>query len=278
MKNVESMIQESIRRAAIRCGLDAEVLDKVLAGAELSYPKQKQLGDLASNAAMVLGKKIKQNPRELSEKILGALELDPAVVQRAVTAGAGFINFTLSPSFYLEVLSRVLREGKRYGRSDAGGGKKTQVEFVSANPTGPLTIGHGRQAVIGDTIARLLEATGHSVVREYYFNDAGRQMRVLAESVLFRYRELLGETIEFPTDHYQGEYIRDIARLVRKEKGESLQKDAALELFQKYAETVIFKDIQKTLLRLGIRFDVYTNEKSLYESGKVDEVIRLLRE
>jgi arginyl-tRNA synthetase len=183
MTNVEKYIRERIESAVRRCGYDASIA----AASELSYPKQKGFGELASNAALILAKKAKANPRELARYILASLDLDAAVVCKAETAGAGFINFFLSPDFFRDVLKDILAEEGRYGRSDAGGGKKTQIEFVSANPTGPLTIGHGRQAVIGDTVSRLLEATGHKVIREYYFNDAGRQMRVLADSVRLRY-------------------------------------------------------------------------------------------
>lgn len=274
MIDVENLIQDTIEKAVRACGLDPGPLSESV----LSCPKQKEHGDLASNAALVLAKKLKRKPRELAGDLLAALKGDPAVIHKTEIAGAGFINFFLSPQVYYRMIGRILSEGDRYGRSDDGAGKKTQVEFVSANPTGPLTIGHGRQAVIGDTVARLLDATGHSVVREYYFNDAGRQMRVLGDSVRLRYRELLGEKEDFPEDYYRGEYIRDIAGTAMNEKGDSLRDAKDSLYFQKLAEKTIFEDIQKTLLRLGIRFDLYFNEKSLYANGKIDEVIRILKD
>ena len=146
-------------------------------------------------------------------------------------------------------------------------GRKVMVEFVSANPTGPLSIGHGRQAILGDSIARLLEATGHDVFREYYYNDAGRQMRVLGESTRARYLELLGEDFSFPEDGYQGEYIIDISRSLIEEKGDSLKDHADVTPFKEQAEKHIFKDISSTLERMGIVFDNYYNEQSLYENG-----------
>jgi arginyl-tRNA synthetase len=152
------------------------------------------------------------------------------------------------------------------------------VEFVSANPTGPLTIGHGRQAVLGDTIANFLEWVGYRVTREYYFNNAGRQMRVLGESVRLRYLELLGEPVEFPEDHYQGEYIRDIARHILKKYGDSLKDSSDITIFKDTAEQLIFQDIKKTLARLGIEFDSFFNEKDLYDNGDIEQVIQFFKE
>jgi arginyl-tRNA synthetase len=159
-----------------------------------------------------------------------------------------------------------------------GKGKRVLVEFVSANPTGPLSIGHGRQAILGDAISRLLEATGHQVTREYYYNDGGRQMRVLADSLRARYLELLGEEYEFPEDGYQGEYIYDIARELQAEVGDSLKSAKDQEPFQKKAEEAIFADINGTLARMGIHFDNYYNEHTLYDNGHIDDVVARLRD
>ncbi len=152
------------------------------------------------------------------------------------------------------------------------------MEFVSANPTGPLTVGHGRGAVFGDTVARLLEWTGHRVTREYYFNNAGRQMRILGDSVRLRYLELLGdEGAPFPEDYYQGEYIRDIAKRLFEKEGDRLRDEPAEGLFKRQAENDIFEDIKGTLRRLGVAHDVFYNENTLYESGKVEETLADLR-
>jgi arginyl-tRNA synthetase len=240
-------------------------------------PRQEGHGDLTTTVAMVLAKSLRRNPRELAAQIVGKLGLDPARVAKVEIAGAGFINFTLTEGYFRDQLRDLIRAGDRYGRSVAGNARRVQVEFVSANPTGPLTVGHGRGAVFGDTVARLLEWTGHGVEREYYFNNAGRQMRILGDSVRLRYLELLGETVEFPEDYYQGEYIRDIARHLVDEAGDALRAEPAEGRFKAQAEKEIFADIRKTLERLGVRFDHYFNEHSLYTDGKIDDVIAAFR-
>lgn len=236
-------------------------------------PRIEEHGDLTTNIAMVLAKPTKKNPRQLAAEILGHLSLDSTLVSKVEIAGPGFINFRFTPKFYQQQLAELLKADAQFGRSDAGGGKKTQVEFVSANPTGPLTVGHGRGAVYGDTVANLLEWTGHRVTREYYFNNAGRQMRVLGDSVRLRYLELLGDTGTFPDDYYQGEYIRDIAAHLYAEYGDTLRNEPPEGKFKEQAEREIFDDIKKTLKSLGIVHDVYYNENSLYETGKIAELI-----
>ncbi|PID55516.1 arginine--tRNA ligase [candidate division KSB3 bacterium] len=211
---------------------------------------------------------------QLESKLLEQKELVAAVD----IAGPGFVNITIQPAVWQGLIANVLQAGADFGRSKVGGGRKVMVEFVSANPTGPLSIGHGRQAILGDSIARLLEATGHDVFREYYYNDAGRQMRVLGESTRARYLELLGKEYTFPEDGYQGEYIAHIAQSLVDEKGESLVETAEVEPFKAQAERFIFKDISSTLLRMGIEFDNYYNERSLYEEGHIDDVVSKLRE
>lgn len=273
MSSIEARIRDALTEALRKQDVDSDSLPPF----DVSKSKQKGHGDLACNIALMLASQEKQNPRALAQTLVGHLEM-PADVARVDVAGPGFINFTLHPRYYHNTLQSILEKPSEYGRSDWGGGQKTQVEFVSANPTGPLTIGHGRQAVLGDTIARLLEATGHAVTREYYFNDAGRQMRVLGESVALRFRELNGEPIDFSEEYYQGGYIVEIARKGLKEKSASFRDDAEFSYFRHLAETEIFGLIKSTLARLGIHFDVFYNEKSLYDSGKIEEVIRTLRE
>ncbi|MEE9225969.1 MAG: arginine--tRNA ligase [Bacteroidota bacterium] len=240
-------------------------------------PKQAEHGDLTTNVAMVLARSVKRNPTKLASDIVSRLELESDLVEKVEIAGPGFINFWFKDKFYLQQLREILEKGSRYGRSEAGGNKKTQVEFVSANPTGPLTVGHGRNAVLGDTIANLLEWTGHDVTREYYYNNAGRQMRVLGDSVRLRYLELLDEPVAFPEDYYQGEYIKDIARHLLASHGTVLRKEPPEGIFKERAEEEIFNDIKKILKRLGTKFDVFYNERSLYETGKVQEVVDELR-
>lgn len=241
-------------------------------------PKQKQFGDLSTNIAMQMATILKANPRQIATEIQSFIPIDPQYIEKIDIAGPGFLNFFISPnSFYIQLYD-IIKKKEKYGQSDQGKGIKTQVEFISANPTGPLTIGHGRQAVLGDSIARLFETIGYNVTREYYFNDAGRQMRILGDSVRLRYLQQLGEKIEFPDDYYQGDYIIDIARQIRDENGEKLKKETNLEIFTTKAEKEVFKDIKNTISRLNFRMDVFYNEKSLYDEGKIDEIVSALGE
>ena len=241
-------------------------------------PKQKQFGDLSTNVAMQLAAILKSNPRRIAADIQNSITINSQYINKIEIAGPGFLNFFISTKSYHTQLTEILKKQDKYGHSDKGAGSKTQVEFVSANPTGPLTIGHGRQAVLGDTIARLYEAIGYSVTREYYFNDAGRQMRILGDSVRLRYLQQLGETVEFPEDYYQGEYISNIAQQMVAENGEKLKDEESLEQFTSKAEDEVFRDIKNTISRLKFKMDVFFNEKSLYEDGKIEEVVSALRE
>lgn len=243
-----------------------------------TVPKQKEHGDFATNYPFLLAKELKKSPKEIANQIVENLDDTENALEKIEVAGNGFINFKFKKEFIVKQLNLVLEKSSEYGKSNKYLGKKAQVEFVSANPTGPLTVGHGRNAVFGDTIANLLSAVGYKVEREYYFNNAGRQMRVLADSVRLRYLELLGEKIEFPEDYYQGEYIIDIARKIYEEKKDELKNSDDLSYFKNIAEREIFADINKTLNRLGIKFDNYFNENSLYETGKIDEVVNAFKE
>ena len=241
-------------------------------------PKSPEHGDLSSNAAMLLSKKLKKNPRLIAQEIINALNLDKLTIEKTDIAGPGFINFFFTKTATAEILKDILKQGDNYGKSDKYSGKKANVEFVSANPTGPLTVGHGRGAIIGDTVANLLESVGYEVDREYYFNNAGRQMRVLGDSVKLRYLELLGENIEFPKDYYQGEYIKDIAKSLVDKFGDKLKENDAEAVFKETAEREIFIDIKKTLDTLGVHHKIFFNENSLYEEGKITELLRSFKE
>jgi arginyl-tRNA synthetase len=188
----------------------------------LEKPKFSGQGDYSTNLAMVVAGLEKKKPREIAAQLV-ALISATEMLEKVEIAGPGFVNLFVRDAFWQEVLKEICRRGDDFGPEAIGQGKKVLVEFVSANPTGPLSIGHGRQAVLGDAIARLLEATGHQVEREYYYNDAGRQMRVLAASLKHRYLEELGIPSEFPEDGYQGEYITDIAKELVAEKGAALK-------------------------------------------------------
>lgn len=245
---------------------------------QFDIPKSEEHGDLSSNAAMLLSKKMKKNPREIAQIIIDSLNIDNSVISKVEIAGPGFINFFFSPNFFSDVINQIVVEQDNFGRSDKFKGRKANVEFVSANPTGPLTVGHGRNAVVGDTVANLLEWIGYEVDREYYFNNAGRQLRVLGDSVRLRYLELLGEKIDFPEDYYQGEYIKDIAKLLFDEHADKLKDEDAEGIFKQTAEREIFKDIKKSLTKLNINHKIFFNENSLYEEGKIEQLLRTFNE
>jgi arginyl-tRNA synthetase len=242
----------------------------------VEVPKDPSHGELATNLALLLARSERQPPRRVAEILVR--RLPPCEDVAAVDiAGPGFVNFRMSPRFWRRRLLAACRAGDRYGWVPDTVALRVQVEFVSANPTGPLTVGHGRNAVLGDSLARLLEMRGHAVTREYYFNNAGRQMKVLAESVRSRYLELLGRPSAFPEDGYRGEYVRDIARALVTEHGGQLAESEDLTPFQEAAERAMFADIRATLDRMGIRFDVHFNEDSLYRDGSIQRILDRLR-
>jgi arginyl-tRNA synthetase len=227
---------------------------------------------------MQLAQPLKANPRQIASELVSFIKPDTEIIEKIDIAGPGFLNFYLSRDYLYSQLIKIIRLNESFGLSNIGNGLKTQVEFISANPTGPLTIGHGRQAVLGDTIARLMEVSGFDVTREYYFNDAGRQMRVLGDSVRLRYLQLIGLEIVFPADYYQGDYIIEIAKEIFEEKGNQLQDEKDFTFFRDRAETAVFKDIKNTISRLKFNMDVYFNEKSLYDDGKIDHVVSALKD
>ena len=244
----------------------------------LQRPKDNAFGDYASNIAMQLARHLRKKPGDIAADIVRMFPVDPAYIEKIEIAGPGFINFYGASKKLYGQLKEILTRRKTYGFYTPDKPIKTQIEFVSANPTGPLTIGHGRQAVLGDTIANILQAAGHQVTREYYFNNAGRQMRVLGESTRLRYLEICGQDIDFPKDHYQGAYIKEIAQGIYDEFGDRLINDADNPIFKNRAESGIFADIKKTIKRLGFEFDVFFNEKTLYENGKIDQVVGALND
>ena len=274
------MIRSRLKKVLDGC-FDQGVAEGLWTGAAagkfaVELPKHEGMGDFSTNMALVLAGTEKKNPRELAKTIATRLAED-TLIDRVDIAGPGFINISIKHDVWRGLIPTIIREGEAFGKSSVGQNRRVMVEFVSANPTGPLSIGHGRQAILGDSIARLLEATGHDVYREYYFNDAGRQMRVLGESTRARYLELLGEKFDFPEDGYQGEYIVDIARTLVEAHGDALKNHEDVKPFKEQAEKHIFKDISGTLERMGIIFDNYFNEHSLYESGQIDAVVAELR-
>ncbi len=244
----------------------------------LEKPRIVEHGDVSTNVAMLLSKPLRKPPRAIAEELVNGLNYDASFISAVEIAGPGFINFRFTDKWLVTQLEEALSKGAMYGKGSLLSGKKYQVEFVSANPTGPLTVGHGRNAVLGDTIARLYEWAGADVEREYYFNNAGRQMRVLGASVAARYQQLLGKKVELPEGGYEGEYIQDIAQQLVDSHGDALLGDLENLIFKETAEKVIFDDISRTLERMNIKMDTYFNENDLYENGSIDDVLKRLDE
>ncbi len=248
-------------------------------GFSVDAPRDPRHGDFAVNAAMVLARRAGQPPRQLADAIIGALrEVDAAGDLASLeVAGPGFINLRLNPDLWLRALERAVTAGDRYGRTTAGQGKKVIVEYVSANPTGPMHVGHGRNAVTGDGVQSLLRWAGYDVTREYYVNDYGAQVQTLARSVHLRYQEALGRTVEFPAKAYPGEYVREIAAGLAGELG-TRYLDAPeaewLALFRDRAVQHVLGMIRGDLGAIQIQFDRWTSEKALYESGTVERFVK----
>jgi arginyl-tRNA synthetase len=278
---VKSHVEALVRRALSEAIAAGQLRTTDVPAFAVEVPSDPKWGDLSTNAALVLARAEGRPPRVIAETLvrhLGAVLPAGWLAAPPEIAGPGFVNFRLAPAFWQARLAEALAAGEAYGRSETGGGRRVQVEFVSANPTGPLTVGHGRNAVIGDTLARLLAATGWNVEREYYFNNAGRQMTVLARSVRARYLELIGRDGAFPEDGYRGEYIRDVARDLVERHADALADTEALDPFRDAAERAIFATIRATQDRLGIVFDRYFNEDSLYRSGAIERALAALEE
>ncbi|MCF7824437.1 MAG: arginine--tRNA ligase [Candidatus Marinimicrobia bacterium] len=244
---------------------------------QLSRPKSTENGDWSTNIAMVLARDLKRAPNQIAQEMMDGMELDTDIVEKFEIVNPGFINFFQSTNYLKSQLKLILDTGDTFGQNDTGKGLTAQVEFVSANPTGPLTVGHGRQTVLGDTIANILSWSGYAVTREYYFNNAGRQMRLLGESLKARYMELKGQSIALPDGGYEGEYLIDIAQDLL-DKSPDLDNDTDINVYKEYAEKSIFAIIKTSLERIGVIHDVFYNERSLYDDGKIDEVLSLLRD
>ncbi len=243
---------------------------------ELDAPKAEAHGDLATNFAMIMAKPQRMAPRKIAEALLAHLDDPEGVLEKTEIAGPGFINFFIRSAAWLPVLRNIHAAGDRYGASDMGEGLPVQIEFVSANPTGPLHVGHGRGAAVGDTVARVLAFCGFDVRREYYINDSGRQIRTLGASVFARYRELAGQGVEFPEDGYRGDYIVDLAREIRSARGDALLEmapEAALDECARYAAGRILAGIREDLADFGVVFENWFSEQSLYDAGKVAAAI-----
>src|SRR4051812_5026536 len=241
----------------------------------LERPRDPAFGDWATNLAMVLAKPLGKKPRDLAQAIIERLDHQRAGIRSAEIAGPGFINFRVASDVFAEGLRALINAGAKYGQSNAGQRCPVNVEFVSANPTGPLHVGHGRQAAIGDAISALLDATGWSVTREFYYNDAGAQINNLALSVQARVRQLGGQDIPFPENGYHGEYIRDLAQRYIDEHSSDANADD-LDAVRRFAVRELRKEQDRDLQAFGVKFDVYFLESSLYQDGRVEETIKRL--
>ena len=245
----------------------------------VQLPKNPEHGDFATNLAMQLGGELGKNPRDIAQILAEKLiENYPKLVESAHIAGTGFLNITINKEMFVTLLRTVLKKNTTFGQTELGKENKAQVEFISANPTGPLTVGHGRGAILGDVVSSILEWNGYEVDREYYYNNAGKQMQRLGESVQARYLELVGENPEFPEEGYEGKYIIDIAQDLKDKNGDALKDATDIAPFIQAAEPTIFLQIEKTLNRIGLKFDKFFNENSLYESGAIEEVVAALRQ
>jgi arginyl-tRNA synthetase len=245
---------------------------------QFDKPKEEKFGDLSANIAMMLAKELKLPPRKIAQDILDNLQIDPAKISKVEIAGAGFLNFFISDNYYRDVLPLIMEAGNDYGRSDLNKGRSANLEWISANPTGPLHTGHGRAACLGKSISNLLEWTGYKVTREYYYNDAGNQMNNLAKSVYARYMQIIDSSFDFPEDGYVGDYVKEIAANIYHEKADSLKGNFDSDYFMSEGEKFTFNLIRGTLDRMGIKHDLFFNESSLYEDGTIKKTIIELKD
>ena len=275
---MRSHLRELLSRAVEKTAKGGELNSTELPPLLLEPPKQREFGDLASNIAMLWAKSAKKPPRAIAELILKNFEDPGGILERREIAGPGFLNFAFAPKFYYQRLRELAAD--REPRLDLGHGEKVQVEFASVNPTGPLHVGHGRVAVIGDALARLHKATGFDVQKEYYVNDAGKQMEKLGLSIAARYRQLFGERVEFPAEGYPGDYVIDVARSLKESAGDRFvgeDEAAAVQYFTNYGGAALLDMIRGQLGRFGIEFDSFFSEKALRERGEVAQSMDLLR-
>lgn len=275
--SISAMVTEALSRAYAAGELPSSEFTEIF----VEEPRVEAQGDLSVNTAMIMAKTQKMPPRKIADIIVRHLEDPRGIVARTDIAGPGFINFFLNPRAYHDVLFTVHEENERYGASTIGQGRKTQVEFVSANPTGPLHVGHGRGAAVGDSVARVLRFCGYDVQTEYYINDSGRQINTLGRSVYLRYLEMTGRSIAFPEDCYQGDYIVDLAGQVLEKNGRSLldlSEEEGIGICARFAADSILADIALDLKNFGVTFDRWFSEQSLYDAGLVDGAIAALKD
>ncbi len=275
MKQLNKELEQLIEQALARAIHSGDLPEFEIPPVPVSPPKRAGQGDL-SYPGMSLAKLARKNPLEIANLIAATLPRAD-FIDKIEVAPPGFINCFLSESYMKEQVDRIIEEGENFFQLDIGAGQKAQVEFVSANPSGPITIGHTRNAVVGDAMARLLEAAGYDVQREYYYNNAGNQMIVLGKSLMSRYLQQLGADIDFPADYYQGAYLIEIAAELAAEHGDAL-KEAGWEQFKEIAEARMFQWINRSLAAIDIKHDRFYNETSLFESERIWAVLEEMRE
>lgn len=263
--------------ATANISVDATVLPKF----DISRTKDIKFGDFATNIALVLSKELKFKPRELAQQIIDCMDRDLGMIDNFEIAGPGFINFFLSPEVWRKNLDSIHDQKEKYGSSSEAGGLRILVEFVSANPTGPLHVGHGRGAAVGDSLVRLLRATGFRVESEYYVNDVGNQMNILGRSLYYRFRELQGDDVKFPENHYQGQYMKEMA-LEFADSAEAhsikgLDEAEAVQITSRYACKKILEGIKDDLSVFGVTYDRYFSERELHESGRLVKALDELK-
>jgi arginyl-tRNA synthetase len=275
-EKVTLLLRQAIEAAFTASHLRAGGLPRI----ELETPRIAAHGDFSTNVAMTMAASQKRAPREIATTIIGHIEDPEHILSKVEVAGPGFINLFIAQDKWYEVLRAVHGDGKAYGTSKIGREKRIQIEFVSANPTGPLHVGHGRCAVVGETLAAIFKAAGYEVEKEYYVNDSGRQIRTLGESVFVRYQQLLGRSLDLPADGYQGSYIKELARVLIDHEGERLldmPEEEAITLSARFAAGKILAGIREDLLAFGVSFDRWFCEQPLYDSGAIEAVIQDLK-
>ncbi|OGR10457.1 MAG: arginine--tRNA ligase [Desulfobacula sp. GWF2_41_7] len=272
---MKQIIQRTVLDAARKAFEKGMIPSDQTPDMEVEEPRHKSHGDLSTNFAMVSASVQKMAPRKIAEALVSNIETG-GMIEKVEIAGPGFINFFLSNKSWQPVVDEILKADKSYGSSDIGKNEKIQVEFVSSNPTGPLHVGHGRGAAVGDSVGNILSFAGFDVQKEYYINDSGRQIRTLGTSVFLRLLQKAGKSIDFPEDCYQGDYIKDLADIILEKEGESfIHKDEkeAIALCAKFAARVILQGIKEDLTNFGVIFDQWFSEQSLYDSGRVQNAI-----
>lgn len=274
---LKEIIIDSIKKNIKQGNFQIEDIPEII----LLTPKNKTHGDLATNIALQLSRVSKLKPIDIAHFIVDNLDTENNVIDKVEIAQPGFINIKLRGNWLFQVINEIREKGEDYGKVNLGKGKRIQVEFVSVNPTGPLHIGHGKCAVVGDALSNILKAVGFEVEKEYYINDQGRQIDLLGQSVQVRYNNLLGKNEEFPSEGYKGEYIVDIAKnIINKfqDKYKGKDDEESKEFFQEFTLKKILEGIREDLKDFGVEFDVWFSERSLYERNKLQEVIELLQQ